>query len=210
MDVEVYADIACPWCRLGTYRFARAVTSLDASDVSVVYRPFQLNPHAPETPRPALDVMAGIFGREQAEAMAADMTRLGASDGLEYRYDRTMSVNTLAAHRLLWRTLREQGAGTQGRLAAALYDAYFRDGRNVADHAVLAEVAGTVGLDGAGVLDYLASDEDADDVRRDVAQARQDGIESVPTFVFPGGEILRGESRTEVLVAALTRSRNGE
>ncbi len=192
MNFKVYADIACPWCRLRTQQFRRAATTADAGrDIGLVHLPYQLDPDGSEEPRPLMETMDGMFGQEQAGMMAAEMTRLGASEGVEYRFDRALAVNTFAAHRLLWFALRESDAGVQSALAEALYDAHFRDGVNVADHAALAGLAERVGMDGGRVKGFLASEEGVAEVRDRVAAARRDGVASVPTFVSENGE-LRG------------------
>lgn len=198
MKVDVYADIACPWCRLGTHQFHRAVAVAGAEpDVELVHRPYQLMPDAPEEPRPLIDTVVEMFGPEQAEAMVTEMTRVGAGEGIEYRFDRAMAVNTLTAHRLLWLALHEHGAGVQAALATALFDAYFRDGVNVADHTQLTELAGRVGLDAGRVRDFLASEEGAAEVRQRVAAARREGVTTVPRFVFENGALIVGVTSTE-------------
>ena len=202
MNVKVYADIACAWCRLRTHQFDRAVAAAGAErDVELVYLPFQLDPDGSEEPRPLMEAMAEMFGRDRAGMMAAEMTRLGASEGVEFRFDRALAVNTFAAHRLLWFALRDSGAGLQAALARALYEAHFRDGVNVADHAELAGLAGRIGLDGGRVKGFLASDEGVAEVREQVVAARRNGVTSVPTFVLENGE-LRG---TEAILDDLTR-----
>lgn len=184
MNVEVYADIACPWCRLRAHQFRRGVAAARAGrHVELVHLPYQLDPDEPEEPRPLMETMAEVFGRQRAEAMAAGMTQLGADEGVEYRFDRAVAANTFAAHRLLWLALREHGAGTQAPLATALYDAQWRDGGNVADHTQLARLAERVGLDGGRVRGFLASEEGAAEVREQAAAARRAGVTSVPTFV---------------------------
>ncbi|MEU7864409.1 DsbA family oxidoreductase [Nonomuraea sp. NPDC049141] len=207
MKVEVYGDIACPWCRLGTHQFHRAVAAAGAEpDVELVHRPYQLIPDAPEEPRPLVDTVAEMFGPEQAESMLAEMTRLGASEGIEYRFDRAMAVNTLTAHRLLWLALDEYGAGVQAALATALYDAYFRDGVNVADHLQLTELAERVGLVGDRVRNFLASAEGVVEVREHVAAARREGVTTVPRFVFENGALIVGVTSTEALRDALRKA----
>lgn len=207
MNVEVYADIACPWCYLGTHQFHRAASTADGErGIELVHHPYQLDPEAPERPRPVTDVMAEMFGREQADTMAAEMTRLGASEGVEYRFDRAVAVNTLAAHRLLWYVLREYGPGSQAAVATALYEAYHRDGRNVADHAELSALAERVGLDGGRAKSFLATDGGTAEVRERVAAASRNGVTAVPTFVFEGGETLRGAASTEAIRDALLRT----
>ncbi|MFD1541430.1 DsbA family oxidoreductase [Nonomuraea guangzhouensis] len=201
--VEVYADLACPWCRLGTHRFHRAVEAFGGA-AELVHLPYQLAADAPQEARPLMEAMAEMFGREQAALMTSGMTELGAGEGVEYRFDRAVAVNTFAAHRLLWFTLREYGAGAQARLATAPYESYFRDGGDLGDHAVLSEAAARAGVQGAGEI--LASAEGVTEVREQVAAARAAGITAVPTFVFPGAEPLSGSPDTATLLAALRRS----
>jgi predicted DsbA family dithiol-disulfide isomerase len=206
MKVEIYDDIACPWCRLGTHQFHRAVAAAGA-DVDLVHRPFQLMPDAPEEPRPLMDTVVELFGRDQAEVMLTEMTRLGAREGIEYRFDRAVAVNTFTAHRLRWLALHEYGAEVQAALATALFDAYFRDGVDIADHARLTELAERVGLDGGRVRDFLAGDAGAAEVREQVAAARRDGVTTVPRFVFDNGELIVGVTSTEALADALRTRR---
>lgn len=205
MKVDVFDDVACPWCRLGTHQFHRAVAGAEL-DVELVHRAFQLAPDAPEEPRPLMETVVEVFGPEQAETMVTEMTRLGASEGIEYRFDRAMAVNTFTAHRLRWLALHEYGAQAQDAVATALFDAYFRDGVNVADHTQLTELASRVGLDGGRVRDFLASEEGNVDVREQAAAARRDGITTVPTFVFENGETVVGVTSTQALGDALRRA----
>lgn len=204
MNVEVYADIACPWCRLRTHQFHRAAAAAGAErHVELVHLPYQLDPNGSEEPRPLMETMTEMFGRDQAGMMAAEMTRLGASEGVEYRFDRALAVNTLAAHRLLWFALRRHGAGLQAALATALYEAHFRDGGNVADHTELTDLAERVGLDGGRVKGFLASEEGVAEVREQVATARRGGITSVPTFVSENGELRGAEAILDDLARAV-------
>jgi predicted DsbA family dithiol-disulfide isomerase len=207
MKVELYGDIACPWCRLGTHQFHRAVAAADAEpNVELVHRPYQLLPDAPEEPRPLMDTVVEMFGPEQAEAMVAEMARVGASEGIEYRLDRAMAVNTLTAHRLLWLALYEHGAKVQAALATALYDAYFLDGINVADHTQLTELADRIGLDGGRVRKFLTTEEGGAEVREQMAAARREGVTTVPRFVFENGELIVGVTSTEALGDALRQA----
>jgi predicted DsbA family dithiol-disulfide isomerase len=138
--------------------------------------------------------------------MVTEMTRRGASEGIEYRLDRAVAVNTLTAHRLRWLALHEHGAAVQAALATALFDAYFRDGVNVADHTQLTELAERVGLDGGRVRDFLATEEGNAEVREQVAAARREGVTTVPRFVFDNGELIVGVTSTEALGDALRQA----
>jgi len=207
MKVEVYDDIACPWCRLGTHQFHRAVAAAGAeADVELVHRPYQLMPDAPAEPRPLMDTVVELFGQEQAEKMLGGMAQLGASEGIEYRFDRAVAVNTLTAHRLRWLALHEHGARVQAALATVLFDAYFRDGVNIADHRQLTDLAERAGLAGGRVRDFLATEEGSAEVRAQVAAARREGVTTVPRFVFGNGAVVVGVTSTEALGDALSGS----
>jgi predicted DsbA family dithiol-disulfide isomerase len=206
MKVEIYDDIACPWCRLGTHQFHRAA----GPEAELIHRPYQLMPDAPTEPRPLTDTVTELFGPEQAEAMLTGMAQLGASEGIEYRFDRAIAVNTFTAHRLRWLALQEGGAAVQAALATALFDAYFRDGVNIADHIQLTELAERIGLDGSRVSGFLASEEGSAEVRAQVAAARRDGVTTVPRFVFGNGEVIVGVTSAETLRRALAHHDQAE
>ncbi|GAA2410886.1 hypothetical protein GCM10010191_19840 [Actinomadura vinacea] len=153
-----------------------------------------------------MDTVVEMFGPQRAEAMVTEMTRVGASEGIEYRFDRAMAVNTLTAHRLRWLALHEHGAEVHASLATALFDAYFRDGVNPADHAQLTELAERVGMDGGRVRDFLATEQGDAEVREQVAAARREGVTTVPRFVFENGELIVGVTSTETLGDALRQA----
>jgi len=202
-QLEVYSDIACPWCRLGRRRFARAADQVrDVVEVQVVHRPYQLDPEV-STPVPLPEMMADKYGPEPTRQMFAQMRELGAAEGLTFNLDEGIAVNTFTAHRLLWHAGREYGHEAQNTLTDLLFDAYFQDGRNVEEHAVLATLAQQAGLDGVRALNFLRSDDGAEEVRAQVAQARQDGVRSVPTFVFADGRVVAGAQSTEYFVEQL-------
>jgi predicted DsbA family dithiol-disulfide isomerase len=136
------------------------------------------------------------------------MTKVAADEGLEFRFDRALTVSTLSAHSLLLLALQEHGPRLQAELATLLYDAQFRDGVNIADRAELTRIAGRAGMGEAQVTDFLAADKGRDSVREEAAAAHGKGITAAPTFAFPGGELLRGASETADLVAALRRARD--
>jgi predicted DsbA family dithiol-disulfide isomerase len=204
MMIEVWSDIMCPFCFLGKRRLASALARLpQANDVEVVWRSFQLNPSLQTDPSLSInDYLArekGIDPR-QAAAMNDRLTRLGADVGIVYNFDRAVVANTFDAHRLLHfaRTLHRQD-----EVAERLFQAYFTEGNNIADHAVLAEVGRDEGLDIADVASMLASDRFAEDVRADIAEASELGIHGVPFFIFDGRYAISGAHETEVFERAI-------
>ncbi|MGW6913217.1 DsbA family oxidoreductase [Kitasatospora sp. NPDC054939] len=197
MKVEIYSDVACPWCWIGKRRFERALEGFAGKDgVEVVFRPYQLVPDAPETASPHRAWLAERYG-PQSVAMDARVAELGRAEGLAYDFDAALHVNTFLGHRLLHLAETEYGPAVQGVLKEALLKAHFGDGVDVGDRAQLTEVAVSAGLDRDRVAGYLAGEEGADAVRAQLAEARELGITAVPTFVFEGKWAVQGGQDTE-------------
>jgi predicted DsbA family dithiol-disulfide isomerase len=201
MKVEIYSDIACPWCYIGKRRFDQAVARFDG-EVEVVYRPYQLVPDAPETASPHRAWLAERYG-PQSRAMDDRVTELGKAEGIDYDFDAALHANTFLGHRLLHLAETEYGAAVQGELKEALLKAHFSDGVDVGDRAALTEVAVAAGLDRARVTEYLAGEEGTDEVRAQLAEARQLGISAVPTFVFEGQWAVQGGQEADTFLKVL-------
>ena len=209
VDIEIFSDIACPWCYLGKRRLESALAEYDG-EVRVRWRPYQLDPAAPDVAEPLQPALARKFGGlSRVEQMNGHMAELGRNAGLEYRFDRAQHVNTFAAHRLAWYAERD---GRGGEVAEALFSAYFSEGRDVNDPQVLLEVGTRAGLDRDRLAAYLESDEGVAEVRAELDEARQLGITGVPTFVFAGKYAVSGAQEPEALLAVLNevREREGE
>src|SRR5262245_29814934 len=207
LTVDVWSDIACPFCFLGKHRFQSALEEFpDRADVTVRWRSFQLNPGL-RTDRTMsineyLSRHKGINIRHAA-TMNDRLARVGREEGLVYDFDRIVVANTFDAHRFL------HFAAQQGKQDAAierLFVAYFTDGKNVDDHAELAALGGDIGLDPADVRSVLESNRFADEVRADIAEAAQLGIDGVPFFVFDGRYGVSGAQERAVFLGALEES----
>ena len=203
MKIDIYSDVACPWCYIGQARFERAIDAFaGAEHIEVRYRPYQLDPRAPMEAEPMYDYLARRFGA-QARGMAAQVIGIAQGEGLTMDYERGLTVNTLNAHRLLSLVERERGAEAQRRLMRRLFDAHFAEGRDVGDPRVLAELAADVGLDQDATRNYLESDEGTREVREEIADAQRLGVNAVPTYVFDDKYIVEGAQPTELFVQAL-------
>jgi predicted DsbA family dithiol-disulfide isomerase len=205
--IEIWSDIACPWCYIGKRRLETALAAFEhRDDVEVEYRSFQLDPSAPTVgTRTAQEMLAEKFGvsREQAAQMQAQVTELAAAEGMAWQHDRTVHANTFDAHRLLH--LAKQ-AGRQAELKEAFMSANFVEARNMADHQVLRQLAVGVGLPADRVDAVLASEELADEVRADIAQARAYGATGVPFFVVDGKYGVSGAQPTELFGQVLEQA----
>jgi predicted DsbA family dithiol-disulfide isomerase len=205
VQVEIWSDVACPWCYVGTLRFERAVEQVGL-EVDVVYRSFELDPEVPADGPALVDYLARKFGdRARVQAAHARLTDAGAELGIDFRWSQMRRANTFDAHRLLAWALRTEGPAAQRSLKKALLRAYFTEGRHVSDPAVLTELAGEVGLDAGEAAAVLASGAEADAVRAEEALAHREGITAVPTFVVAGRWMLQGAHPTEAWVRALTK-----
>ncbi|MFJ6621092.1 DsbA family oxidoreductase [Kitasatospora sp. NPDC091335] len=192
MKVEIWSDIACPWCYIGKRRFEQALADFAGKEqVEVVYRPHQLVPDAPETASPHRAWLAERYG-PQSVAMDAQVAELGRAEGISYDFDAALHANTFLGHRLLHLAETEYGPAVQGRLKEALLKAHFTDGVDVGDRAALTDVAVSAGLDRDRVTGYLAGDEGTAEVDAQLAEGRELGISAVPTFVFEGKWAVQG------------------
>ena len=207
MRVEIWSDVACPWCYVGTQRFGQAVQETGI-DVEVVYRSFELDPSVPtgvESP-PLVEYLERKFGdRSRVQAAHARLTDAGSELGIDFRWAGMRRANTFDCHRLLAWALHTAGADKQRALKQVLLRAYFTDGADVADHEVLAGLAAEIGLDRDAARTLLASDGEAAFVRAERDEAYSNGIAAVPTFVIEGEWMLQGAHPTEAWVKALTR-----
>lgn len=184
MNVEIWSDIACPWCYVGKRRFEAALAEFEhRDDVEVTWRSFELDPSAPrERDGDGAGHLAEKYGtsREEALAMQDSMTQAAAGDGLDLRFDLIRTGNTFDGHRLL------HLAGThasQDALKERLMRAYLTEGAVIGDPAVLERLATEVGLPAAEVRDVLGGDRYAAEVRDEERVAASLGIRAVPFFV---------------------------
>ena len=208
MQIEIFSDIACPWCFVGKRRFDRALEQFGASydgEVEVVYRSFELSPDTPvDFTGSSTDflVQHKRMSVAQVEQMLAQMTELAAGEGLAYDFDTVQHTNTRRAHQLL-----HHGAalGVQAALKERLLSAYFEQGRNVGDVDELVELGADVGLDRDETREALTTGRYADAVQADIDQAVDYGIGGVPFYVLDGRVGVSGAQSTETFRAALEK-----
>ncbi|WP_033219321.1 DsbA family oxidoreductase [Kitasatospora phosalacinea] len=203
MKVEIYSDIACPWCYVGKRRFEQALGQFEGKDgVEVVYRPYQLVPDAPEQARPHREWLAERYG-PQSLAMDARITEVGRSVGIDYDFEAALEVNTLRAHRLLHLAETEYGAAVQAALKERLLRAHFSEGVDVGDTEALVGLAAETGIDRERAAAYLAGNEGEAETLAALAEARAIGVTAVPTFVFEGKWAVQGGQEAETFLQVL-------
>ena len=210
MKIEIWSDVVCPWCYVGKRRLETALAGFEhADDVEIVYRSFELDPSAPRHGEElSTPVIARKYGRSEDEMrqMQQQLIDLAAEEGLAFKLFETVHTNTVDAHRLLHLALETQGAAVQRELKEALLAAYFLNAENIGDDEVLRRVAVDTGLDAARVDEVLASDEYADAVAADIAQARAYGATGVPFYVVDGRYGISGAQPAETFSQVLTQA----
>lgn len=208
LQVEVWSDIACPWCYVGKRRLEAALATFPhAAEVDVVWRAFELDPSAPRVQPESTsypDRLAKKYRStsEQAQVMIDRMVATAAQDGLELRFDRIRPGNTFDAHRVI------HLAGEHGQRDAMkerCLRAYLTEGEAIGDVDVLERLAVEVGLDRAEVAALLAGDRFAAEVRAEEREARELGISGVPFFVIGRRLGVSGAQPAAVLHGALTQ-----
>lgn len=204
MIIEIWSDIACPWCYIGKVRFERALDAYEEKDaVSVKWRSFELAPQAPRvSPGTTTEHLMAKYGRsrEQIREMMANVTAVAAQEGLAYRLEEAVAANTFDAHRLIHFA---DAAGVGHAMTTLLMQAYQCDAADVSDHATLVRYAQACGLDATEVQRMLAGDEFADAVRADQARGRRLGVQGVPFFVIDETHGVSGAQPTEFFLGAL-------
>ena len=204
--LDIWSDIACPWCYIGKRRLERALAQFAAADaLAIRWRAFELNPSAPPTAPMSgtyAERLAGKYAMsvDEGQRMVDDITASAEAEGLAYDFGAIQPGNTFDAHRLI-ALASEAGAGDA--MGERLMRAYLCEGESLGDRATLARLAGEVGLAAEAVASMLAGEGFADSVRADREAAVARGIRSAPTFVADDRIALAGAQPPEALLAFL-------
>lgn len=200
--LDIFADPICPWCYLGKASLDRALEARPEHPFTVEWHPFQLNP---DTPREGVDkravLEARFGGKAKVDAMHERLRDVARKAGVDLDPDMPKRIpNTLDAHRLIhWAGLE----GRQGAAVSALFRAYWREGRDIGDRAVLADIGAAIGMDRAAVERLLASDADEAETRAREDHARQRGVQAVPTFVIADRHVVSGAQPYDLWVQVM-------
>jgi predicted DsbA family dithiol-disulfide isomerase len=207
MRIQLWADVACPWCYIGLRRLRRSLqeTGLPAD---IRWRPFLLEPSLPRGGILWSEFVPRRFGGwAQARTLFGHLTQMGAQEGIRFDFESiATATNTTDAHRVILHAQRE---GMIWPMAEAMFAAYFSWGRDIGDPDVLADIAASAGLARAGVKAMLESDDLLSEVRAGVDQARRSGIGGVPFVVIEGGFVITGAQPLEEIRATLERAADG-
>lgn len=203
MKIDIISDVACPWCYVGKKNLEAAMAQRPDINFEVQWFPYQLHPEAPAEGYPYRETIVRKYGQQRAELMFEHLAQAGRASGITFRLEQIqLGANTLQAHRLLdfaW------PHGLQNQLAEALFNAFFCEGQFIGDAATLSQIAADIGLDAREIDRYLADDEGTRRIKNQIEFARQNGVMSVPSFIFDGKFAISGGQATEVFANMIER-----
>lgn len=207
MKIEIWSDVACPFCYIGKRRLEEALSQFEHNnEVEIEWKSYLLNPdQKSNTGQSLYEYLSEAKGWTMEYTMQANqqVTAMADEVGLHYNMDKAVVANTSEAHRLI------QHAKTLGKgdaMEEALFKAYFVDGRNLADHQVLSQIAAECGIDEASATAALNNLEYAEAVQRDIYEGVQIGVRGVPFFVFDNKYGISGAQPLEVFTRTLEQT----
>lgn len=208
MKIEVWSDVVCPWCYIGKRRLERALEQRPETEVRLNWRPFLLNP---EMPAEGLDrqlYLVKKFGSEaRVRRIYGAIAEAGETVEIDFAFDRIdRTPNSVDSHRLI-RFAHRHGLGEPA--VETTFQAFFLDGRDIGDPAVLLDIAEAVGLDLEMTRAHLESDADIAQVHEENAQAHRLGINGVPAYVFGGRMVISGAQEPAVIARMIDAARAG-
>jgi len=209
MKVEIWSDIMCPFCYIGKRNFESALSQLDGNEqIDIEWKSFQLDPSIPERQTDKMGLYEYLAERKgtslaQSVAMHNSVVETAKRAGLEYNFDRAIVANSFKAHCLI-QLAKTRGLGDA--MEERLFRAYFTEGRDVSDPAVLTELSADAGLSQAEVSEAFSNEIYAERVRNDVNEAQRLGLTGVPFFVFDRRYAISGAQPPQMFLKTLQQS----
>lgn len=213
VEIDVWADVVCPWCYLGKRRLEYAIAdSAHPAEVTVTYHAFELDAGAPRGDgTTVLSWLAERYGTDLdgAREIAERPATMGRPDGLTIDVDQQKRANSFDAHRIVGLGLSQGGPALQAAVLERLFSAHFSEGKQIDDIETLQRLGAEAGLDGRRLSTVLASDEFADQVRADERAATEIGISGVPFFMANRKVALSGAHSAEVIGQLIEAATDG-
>jgi len=209
MKVEVWSDISCPFCYIGKRNYESALLQFaDNKDIEIIWKSFQLDPNIPQHIENKENVYQYLADRkgitlEESIKMHQGVAQTAKNAGLEYNFDKTIIANSLNAHRLI-QLSKTKGLGDFAE--ECIFKAYFTDGKDLGDTAILIEIGKTIGLTEDEVNEALSNDVYAYKVKQDIQEAKHYEIDGVPFFLFNGKYAVYGAQAVETFLQTLKKS----
>ena len=207
MKIEIWSDVACPWCFIGKRRFETALNAFPHKDsVQVQWRSYQLDPTLPEHyDGTELDYLVERKGmdRSQLMGMLGHVKEAAEGEGLHYKFDGVVVANSFNAHQLIHLAAAH---GKSDAVKEALLSGRFEQGVDIGKRDELVRIGTEAGLDAAEINEALDADKYAEGVREDFAEARSLGVTGVPFFVIDRKYGISGAQPADVFAQALEQA----
>ncbi|WEK04855.1 MAG: DsbA family oxidoreductase [Candidatus Devosia phytovorans] len=204
LKIDVFTDVVCPWCLVGSARLDTAIAALpDDVEVVVENHPFYLDPNTPAEGVVVADMLREKYGKdpkEMWERVESEAKKAGIDLDLSQqpRMFPTRKVHTI--------TRLAKPLGIQHEMANAIANAYFLEHRQVNDDNVLADIAVEFGFDRGDALDAMNDENELAITEQLANDAAAQGIRGVPFFVFGEKYALSGAQPDEVFERALQQT----
>lgn len=207
MKIEVWSDYVCPFCYIGKRRLEEAIESTGFGDkVEVVFKAYELDPNSPATSdKMMVEVLAEKYNTtvEEAKNMTGNVVEQAKTVNLAYDFENLRPANTFSAHRLA-KLAEQEGVGAE--MAEKLLESYFVEAQQIGTHDVLLKIAEEVGISPRRAKEVLESEEFAADVKKDIEEAGQIGVQGVPFFVIDRKYAISGAQPAETFANALQKA----
>lgn len=206
LAVTIHSDVICPWCYIGKRRFEAALSAPGLpAEITIDWRPFELNPDMPEEGMDRAEYRARKFGAGRAFELDEEMSERGREEGIVFAFDQMKRTpNTRLAHRLIW-AAGQVGRTAQNAIVNRLFEAYFEEARDIGQNAVLEAVAAEAGLDPRIARGALGQDDSLEAVLDLEDAGIRMGIRGVPFFVLANKFAISGAQPAEVWRDALPK-----
>ena len=207
MKIEIWSDVMCPFCYIGKRNFETALEQfVDNDHIEVIWKSFQLDPSIPEVAEESQEdylIKRKGMGREQVKEMLAYVTQTAKQVGLDYNLDKSVMVNSRKAHQLI-QFAKTKDLGDQAE--ERLFQAFFTEGKNIAELETLAQLGRDIGLDESELQAAFTDTTYNEAMERDIQEARNLGVTGVPFFVFDRKYAVSGAQPTQAFSETLTKS----
>ncbi|MCZ2260373.1 DsbA family oxidoreductase [Sporosarcina sp. G11-34] len=206
MKIEIWSDYVCPFCYIGKRRLEEALEETGLGDkVEIIYKAYELDPNSPKVSNQSMqEVLATKYNMslDEAKNMTNNVVEQAKTVGLNYNYENMKPANTFDAHRLA-KLAEKENLGEE--VTESLLHSYFIEGEAIGTEEVLTRIAKTAGLSDERAKAMLTSDEFAADVKADIAEAREVGVQGVPFFVINRKYAISGAQPAETFADALRK-----
>src|SRR5690554_1057267 len=208
MKIEVWTDIMCPYCYIGKVHYEKALRQFGHGDeVELEWKAFQLNPDLADKGKgyPVREYLTRTAGypEENVNQMFEGIKQLASEAGISFNLPNALAANTRDAHRLI------KLAATRAKdsfVLQKLSKAYFEEAKDYSDLELLVSIGKEAGLDEVAIRTMFESDDYLYEIKQDMQEAANLGIDTVPTFLMDRKQAIVGSEPVDLFVEVLNKA----